>query len=234
MSKNEYKISSTKTRCERKYIISLKDHHLLSSILSNIMDKDLFSNDDGNYYVRSVYFDSIDDKDFNEKRASVHTRQKVRLRVYGHDSTLVKLENKRKYGRYTQKSVALVERQDALNIIDMDYDCLLQYNTKAHEQIYLELKTAHRVPKVTIDYEREAFIDKLFDIRVNFDKNLRFSYDYNIFSKDAVTVPFQNDKYYVLEVKYGEILPTHIQSVLSGFDLTETTYSKYLYARSKL
>ena len=234
MIENKYKNLPVKTRSERKFLISLKDYYILSSTLAGIMKRDLFSKEDGNYYVRSIYFDSIDDNDYNEKNASIHTRQKVRLRIYGKDDNIVKLENKRKYGRHTQKSVVQVSRQDALKIIDMNYQCLLKYEGETYERIFSELKASNRKPKVMIDYEREAFVDNFLHVRINFDKKIRSAHDYKLFSNDVVMAPFQNDDYYVLEVKYGEILPTYIQSILSGFDLTETTYSKYLYSRFRM
>ena len=61
--------------------------------LSHILQVDKHSKYEG-YEIRSLYFDSIDDRDFQEKEDGIEIRRKIRLRNYGSNSTFAKLEMK--------------------------------------------------------------------------------------------------------------------------------------------
>lgn len=67
------------------------------------MHLDSHSQGDG-YEIRSLYFDSIDDRDYQEKEDGIELRRKIRLRNYGSNSMFAMLEMKQKQGQL-QKSV---------------------------------------------------------------------------------------------------------------------------------
>ena len=225
------KIGLPNVRCEKKYIINEADYKILSGLLSSVMKKDKFANSNNEYYVRSLYFDSIDDKDYKEKQAALEKRQKVRLRIYNLGSDIVKLENKRKYGSFMIKQVSEISYKDAIELIKGDYDCLLRYNNDIVNRIYAELNASNRIPKVIVDYHREAYVEEDMGFRINFDKRISAYNGDDLFSDNLSLVPLQMDNYYVLEVKYSNYLPSYIQAILSSFNLIETTYSKYVYSR---
>ena len=50
------------------------------------------------YPLRSLYFDSLDDRDFEEKENGIELRRKIRLRNYGASSSFAMLEMKQKEG----------------------------------------------------------------------------------------------------------------------------------------
>lgn len=53
------------------------------------MTLDSHSSDDG-YTIRSLYFDSLEDVDWQEKEDGVEIRRKIRLRNYGSQSNFAK------------------------------------------------------------------------------------------------------------------------------------------------
>ena len=222
-----------KVRCEKKFIISHADYYILSSLLKATLQKDPYAKDNGEYFVRSLYFDTFDDKDYKEKQAALEKRQKVRLRIYDTTSKTVKLENKRKYGRNMIKHVAEISADDALRMVDGDYDCLMKYNNDMINSIYAEVISANRVPKVVVDYYREAYIEESMGFRINFDKKICNTTECSLFHSNLSTTPILLDDYFVLEVKYTDYVPSHVQAILSSFNLIETTYSKYVYSRYK-
>lgn len=91
-------------RKEEKYGMLTQEALYFTSKVEQIMDKDSFS-EEGSYMVRSLYFDTIDDKDFFDKINEQQLRRKIRLRVYSPHAKTAKLELKQKQGAYQKKEV---------------------------------------------------------------------------------------------------------------------------------
>ena len=68
-------------REEKKYLISLPEALQACHRLAQVMHEDPHNGISG-YPVRSLYFDTLDDRDFHEKAAGVELRRKLRLRCY--------------------------------------------------------------------------------------------------------------------------------------------------------
>lgn len=68
-------------REEKKYLISLPEALQTCHRLAQVMHEDPHNGISG-YPVRSLYFDTLDDRDFREKAAGVELRRKLRLRCY--------------------------------------------------------------------------------------------------------------------------------------------------------
>jgi hypothetical protein len=225
--------SRPEVRCEKKYIINEADYNILAPLLRATLKRDAFLNGDNEYYVRSLYFDTLDDKDYKEKQAALEKRQKVRLRIYDTGQGFVKLENKRKYGRYMIKHVTEISADTAKSMLKGEYEGLLAYKNDAINSIYAELISTNRVPRIIVDYHREAYVDKNMGFRINFDKRISATEKCELFNDKLCLAPFGRNGYFVLEVKYSDYVPAHIQSILSSFNLIETTYSKYVFSRLK-
>ena len=82
-------------RQEKKFLIGLPDYYYHSGNLAKFMLEDPHNRGDG-YPIRSLYFDSLEDRDFQEKVDGVAVRRKIRLRCYGPDSAFALLEVKQK------------------------------------------------------------------------------------------------------------------------------------------
>ena len=80
-------------REEKKFLITIEQFYKYSRRLSQVMSADSHSTGSG-YIIRSLYFDSIDDRDFQEKEDGIELRRKIRLRVYGKNSEFAMLEMK--------------------------------------------------------------------------------------------------------------------------------------------
>jgi hypothetical protein len=65
----------SKARNELKYFINLGDYYSITKKLQNIAQKDKFSNKNGKYQIRSIYFDNIYDKALNEKIDGYNKRE---------------------------------------------------------------------------------------------------------------------------------------------------------------
>ena len=70
---------------------------ILRQRLSAVMQRDKNAVD-GKYYIRSLYFDNAADKALREKLDGVNNREKFRIRYYNHDTSLIHLEKKSRWG----------------------------------------------------------------------------------------------------------------------------------------
>ena len=66
-------------RQERKFLISGEQYYRFSRQFAELFKEDSHNGKDG-YMVRSLYFDTLGNKDFEEKLAGVECRRKMRLR----------------------------------------------------------------------------------------------------------------------------------------------------------
>ena len=81
------------SRKELKYSLHPAEAARLKRRLSFVMQGDPHNGTTG-YRVRSLYFDTIFDGDFEDKVNGLEKRQKVRLRIYNTDAEVIKLELK--------------------------------------------------------------------------------------------------------------------------------------------
>jgi len=99
-------------REEKKYLISLPEALQACHRLAQVMHEDPHNGISG-YPVRSLYFDTLDDRDFREKAAGVELRRKLRLRCYDPAADFAMLEMKQKQGASQLKRSLRVTREDA-------------------------------------------------------------------------------------------------------------------------
>lgn len=113
-------------REEKKYLISLPEALQACHRLAQVMHEDPHNGISG-YPVRSLYFDTLDDRDFHEKAAGVELRRKLRLRCYDPAADFAMLEMKQKQGASQLKRSLRVTREDAQALTRGDYAPLLRY-----------------------------------------------------------------------------------------------------------
>lgn len=219
-------LSYTK-RKETKYFVSYGQYILLKSLLEAVLEKDEFSNSDGNYFVRSVYFDTLQGKDFNEKEVGISHRRKIRFRYYQETPNSIKFEVKEKINKHTIKESIHLAKDEAISIYNGDYSSLLC----KYPKLYEHMTTFGYKPSTIVDYEREAYINDSFNLRLNFDMNIRGTkLTEGYMNRELATFPLIDPQYYVLEVKHDGHVPDFIQKILSCVSLTNVTYSKYYYS----
>lgn len=220
------------SRQEYKYYINQKQYYYIKNMLQSFMNRDSHCSSSGEYRVRSLYFDSANNNDFNDKLSGITSRKKIRLRLYDTSDSVIKAEIKNKYNDYIYKETGLLKRNEADNILLGKYDFLEKVNDEILAKLYIYFKKQYIKPVTIIDYEREAYILPFNNIRITFDKNIRANnYDYNIFDDALLFTPVIDPGKYILEVKFNQFLPRFISGVLSSCELNRTSISKYCIAR---
>ena len=94
------------------------------------------------------------------------------------------------------------------------------------------MKTEFLKPKTIVDYDREAYIYNVGNVRLTFDKNLKTGIvSTNIFNSNLETINPINKDYIIFEVKYDEFLPEVISNFIQLGERTKTSISKYALCR---
>ena len=219
-------------RHELKYFITPAEMNVLRGILTPVMQLDPNGNENNEYHIRSLYFDTINDDALEEKNAGVGNRKKYRIRIYNFSDRVIKLECKSKYGDLISKQSVTIPRELCEQLIAGDPEGLQRMRHPLLHDMYREMKTRLLRPAVIVDYTREAYIHPAQEVRVTFDKQLRTGlYSHDMFNKAIPTYPVFDDPVEILEVKYDEFLPCYIQSILSGITAQRSAISKYTHCR---
>lgn len=219
-------------RKEKKFLISIDNYCKYSNYISKILDEDSNNGDNG-YTIRSLYFDTLNDRDFEEKESGVELRRKIRLRLYNPEDDYAILEMKQKQGDNQLKRSLKISKADANSLIHGQYNVLLNYNEEFSLECYGVMSMFCYRPKTIVEYERKAFIAKENNIRVTFDKNIvATESNLNIFDKDLLMYPVMDKYNVILEVKYNSFLLSYIKDALNLANQSELSVSKYILARN--
>ncbi len=221
-------------RSEWKYYISLGEYYYLKELLDNVMTRDPNTKATGQYYIRSLYFDSVDNIDYMTKMAGVEKRKKIRLRIYDTKTEWVKLEIKNRYGSYMLKESLSIKRDDAIRMIGGDFEVLGNYTKAVAEKARNIMTTGLYSPKTIVDYDREAYVYPEHNVRVTFDKNIRAVSSDDLFNNNLSMTPLIREPVMVLEVKYDRVLPEYLKDAISSVRLLNSSISKYCMARELL
>lgn len=219
-------------RQEKKFLITLPQMYRIAAKLSQIMMEDPNNKGDG-YLIRSLYFDTLEDKDFWEKENGVDARRKIRLRCYGPELDFAMLEMKQKQGGNQKKRSLRITRQDAAELCKGNLEVLRSYESTFAAECYALMKMQCYQPKAVVEYRRKAFVAKENRIRITFDHHIVATESCrDIFSAKLLQAPVMNPYLVVLEVKYNGFLLSYIKDLLQECNEFETSASKYCMSRS--
>lgn len=219
-------------RQEKKFLISSDQYYKYSHNFSRILKNDIHSKGDG-YLIRSLYFDSLEDKDFQEKEDGVEIRRKIRLRNYGAHMNFALLEMKQKQGNMQKKRSLKVSKEDAKKLILGQYSVLLKYQDPFAAECFSIMNMLVYRPRTVVTYTRKAFIADENKIRITFDHDIKGTEsNFDIFSEKIIENNILDPDLVVLEVKYNGFLLSYIKDMLKECDTTETAVSKYCLGRA--
>lgn len=219
-------------RREEKYPLDLLNAHVYMNKFSAVLATDKFSRN-GSYMVRSLYFDTPDDKDFFEKLTEQNLRRKIRLRIYSPNDTKAKLELKQKENVFQKKRSLTVTKEDALELIKGNYSVLLKYEDDFAAEMFAIMTLEAYKPKSIVEYQRRAFMAKENNIRLTFDSRIcATESSFDLFAKDLPLTPVYPLDKVIFEVKYDKFLLSYISDLIARVDSRNITSSKYCLSRS--
>ncbi|MDN6698933.1 MAG: polyphosphate polymerase domain-containing protein [Staphylococcus equorum] len=219
-------------RSEQKYLVNENTLQIMHQKLAPMLEYDEHQKG-SSYRIRSMYFDTYSRKSYRENDAGVEERKKYRIRVYDDPKEIIRLEikNKLKERNYKENCILTIEQyQDIMNET-LRYDSSFP---KALNMIYLDMKMNLLRPSVIVEYERTAFTYTTGNIRITFDKNIAYSYEFDQFLEMNIPkIPLLPKNKHVFEVKFDEVLPEFIAQTIATGELQRTTFSKFYYSHLK-
>jgi VTC domain-containing protein len=220
-------------RFELKYLIDGDTCNLILERLSHFMKLDSNVNEKGYYINRSLYYDTPSFKEYHEYINGEKRRRKYRLRKYSIETNLVNFEVKQKVNKIIWKDKIKVAQDKAANffINPWSYADDPEFGSLAHQ-----LARKRYEPKCTVVYQRIALSDILNrGVRITFDYNLKTGkpemFDREIQPNDLRVLP---PGVFVMEVKFNRRIPNWCRNIISDFQLSYTTYSKYVQCVERL
>lgn len=219
-------------RQEKKYWITLVDLARLTAGFQDLLAQDEH-NGPGGYPVRSLYFDTLDEGDYQEKLDGLECRRKLRLRIYDPAAEFVLLEMKQKQGSYQHKRSLRLCREDGMELAEGRYSCLLRYPDPFAGECFGLLNRKGYRPKTIVEYRRTAYVARENRTRITFDREIRATEAcLDLFHPQLNLYPVLDPMQAVLEVKYQGFLLSYVKEWVSRADRSEQSVSKYCLARS--
>lgn len=215
-------------RHELKYVISPVQYYLLKSRLAPFLQVDKHAGPDGNYFIRSIYFDSDDYRAMQEKNIGIDSRKKYRLRFYNGNAKQCNLECKIKKGTRIDKTFSGVTPEQVQNLLDGQFALGEKVPQGPFGELVLLEKNEHFRPAVVVDYLREAYVYPASNVRITFDKEISAGRVEGCLERKKTCANVLPPGHMVLEVKYDEYLPEHISGLIASVRPVQTAASKYV------
>ncbi len=222
-------------RHELKFFISPIQYQVLSRTLKATLSPDPNGNENNQYHIRSLYFDTAYDSALYDKINGTANRDKYRIRIYNFSDQMIRLECKSKFRDLISKRSVRITRDLAEQLISADPTGLESTASGLVSDTFREMRTNLLHPVVIVDYLREAYLHPAEEVRITFDMQLRSGLNsVDMFNPYLPTVPpFDHDEI-ILEVKYNQVLPPYIANLLT-YALRDgacrSAISKYVYCR---
>lgn len=221
-------------RHELKYYINRGDYEVLSRRLRASLPTDPNTDENGEYFIRSLYFDDLDDSAFRDKLDGVDHRDKYRVRIYNMNAQPMKLERKRKEGGYINKISVNITPDEYYRLCAGDHSFLLEKGSRAAAELYVDFASRIMRPRVIVDYTREAYMYPLENVRITFDKDLHTAMrGVDLLSREQPTYPvlMLDDRDIILEVKFNGYLSSYVRELVQVASPERSAASKYCLCR---
>ena len=222
-------------RHELKFFISPIQYQVLSRTLKATLSPDPNGDENNQYHIRSLYFDTAYDSALYDKINGTANRDKYRIRIYNFSDQMIRLECKSKFRDLISKRSVRITRDLAEQLISADPTGLESTASGLVSDTFREMRTNLLHPVVIVDYLREAYLHPAEEVRITFDMQLRSGLNsVDMFNPYLPPVPpFDHDEI-ILEVKYNQVLPPYIANLLT-YALRDgacrSAISKYVYCR---
>lgn len=208
-------------RYELKYLLTAEQYAAVKKEIESRLVPDAF----GKNVIQSLYYDTPDYRLIRESIEKPVFKEKLRLRCYNlnvNDKD-VYLEMKRKYDGVVYKRRISCKESEADSLFSGKvFSSQIGKELSYFINFYGDLR-----PKILILYDREAFFDRGGDLRVTFDKNIRYRTDNLNFHSSLDGERLLQDGFVLMELKTGTALPLWLCDLLDKESIRKTSFSKY-------
>ncbi len=219
-------------RHELKYQIDMLQYQVLQKKLSIVLKPDPNMEANKPYNIRSLYFDDFKDTALCEKQSGVANRAKYRIRIYNHSDAVIKFERKTKINQYSLKESTRITRGEADKIIAGDFNFLAKSKDRLLSDFYVATRCSLMRPVVIVEYDREAYIHPIGNVRVTFDTGLRTELGAaSFFDSNICTMGVLDRPSILMEVKYDEVVPEYICGLFPNTIRPPSAFGKFVSCR---
>ena len=221
----------TDYRHEWKIELSPSDLLILRQRLRRVLQPDAHAVVDGRYLIRSLYFDTPEDRALREKLDGVSRREKFRIRYYNGDVSCIHLEKKSKIAGLGRKDMAVLQPWQAQAIVDGRLSWMAESGMPLVTELYGKMCAERLRPKTIVDYTREPFVYAPGNVRVTLDYNIRTGLSCTDFlNVSCPTIPVPENPA-ILEVKWDAFLPDVVRDIVQLPGRRAGAFSKYAACR---
>jgi hypothetical protein len=222
-------------RHEHKYPLNFIEYQILIKKLAIILKLDEHAGPGGRYHIRSLYFDDFKNSALFEKQSGNATRSKYRIRIYNCSDQTIKFERKTKLDQYIHKDCVKLTRQEADRIIVGDVDFLADSENELLRDFYFKSHNNLLRPIVIVDYLREAYVHPVGNVRITFDTELHTSLGpIDFFNSECSTTGVHQDHDIILEVKFDDVLPSHIRGLFPNTICPRCSLGKFVACKESI
>ena len=189
-----------------------------------MMNKDV-NGTDGCYVVKSLYFDTPSNRDYNDTLKNAFSRHKMRLRTYNDDNSVFHLEQKFKQGGMSTKTTVSLSREEARAVANGDYTSLLGHGEKG-AKLFSIMSGDLYLPKLYVKYDRVAYNLDIDNLRVTLDSRIEYGMPRSFITQDKNTLMSSSAKI-VLEIKYDTYVPAWLMASMKRCGIVLSTNSKF-------
>ena len=220
----------TDYRHEWKIELSQQDLLILRQRLRCVLKPDAHAVN-GRYLIRSLYFDTPEDRALREKIDGVSRREKFRIRYYNGNTSCIHLEKKSKIAGLGRKDMADLTAQQAQAIVDGDLAWMAEEMQLLITELYGKMRAQRLRPRTIVDYTREPFVYGPGNVRVTLDYNIRTGLSCTDFlNTECPTIAVPDDPA-ILEVKWDAYLPDVVRQIVQLPGRHVGAFSKYAACR---
>lgn len=217
-------------RFEYKYRLTLQQYHQIKIAIRPYTHPDKYTelSENNRYLVRSLYFDTVDMRAFQEKIDGNSDRTKLRIRSYADvmdESMDIRVEMKARKDIVVEKRSTFTTLESYQSLIHTNHWLSNNDPVLIEFERYLHLKSLK--PLILIEYYREGFT-------ATAQKGLRFTFDHNVRSTRAASLfpshPFFRAHFrgaIIFEIKCNKSQPPWLHTLVQAYGLRIAANSKF-------
>jgi len=217
-------------RFEYKYHLDFHQYYCIKAAIRPYMRADVYTKKAPNkrYFVRSLYYDSLDFRSYQEKVYGNCDRTKLRIRTYSShldENTEIRVEMKSRKGIIIEKHSTFIPLSFYQTYIKEGYWPILEDKLLIEFDRTVRLKSLH--PLILVQYKREGY-------RSNGRENLRITFDHEVESTRSKSLFSYNSVFkthkrgvVVLEIKCNKSQPYWLRQLIKTHGLRIVPNSKF-------
>ncbi|MCR5302223.1 MAG: polyphosphate polymerase domain-containing protein [Lachnospiraceae bacterium] len=222
----------TRFRHELKFEVDRASYMAIRTRLMAVCDPDPHTGQNGTYLIRSIYFDTPDNRALYEKINGAGRREKFRIRYYNDSLEYIALEKKQKVNDLCKKIDCPLTKDELCDILSGDTAFMKDHKEDLVRELYGAMTTSALRPRVLVSYTREPYVYAPGNVRVTFDSSIRTTMFSDDFTKDIFDVTATDSAdMMIMEVKYDDFLPDIIKILVNDGNIRQQSFSKYEASR---